>query len=76
LLHFVVPKAVNWIINTGTLCLIIARYVAYREGKYMLERQFSGVLVIAMVIMVFYGVLRLKRMQAIYDAHCPPKAPK
>jgi hypothetical protein len=56
--------------------LIIARYVAYREGKYMLERQFSGVLVIAMVIMVFYGVLRLKRMQAIYDAHCPPKAPK
>ncbi len=75
-LHFVVPKAVNWIINTGTLCLIIARYVAYREGKYMLERQFSGVLVIAMVIMVFYGVLRLKRMQAIYDAHSPPKAPK
>ena len=42
----------------------------------MLERQFSGVLVIAMVIMVFYGVLRLKRMQAIYDAHYPPKAPK
>jgi hypothetical protein len=42
----------------------------------MLERQFSGVLVIAMVIMMFYGVLRLKRMQAIYDAHCPPKAPK
>ena len=75
-LHFVVPKAVNWIINTGTLCLIIARYVAYREGKYMLERQFSGVLVIAMVIMVFYGVLRLKRMQAIYDAHSPSKAPK
>jgi hypothetical protein len=75
-LHFVVPKAVNWIINIGILCLIIVRYVAYREGKYMLERQFSGVLVIAMVIMVFYGVLRLKRMQAIYDAHCPPKAPK
>lgn len=75
-LHFVVPKAVNWIINIGILCLIIAAYVAYREGKYMLERRFSGVLVIAMVIMVFYGVLRLKRMQAIYDAHYPPKAPK
>ncbi len=75
-LHFVVPKAVNWIINIGTFCLIIARYVAYREDKYMLERQFSGVLVIAMVVMVFYGVLRLKRMQAIYDAHCPPKALK
>ncbi len=75
-LHFVVPKAVNWIINTAILCLIIARYVAYREGQYMLERRFSGVLVIAMVIVVFYGVLRLKRMQAIYDAHSPPKAAK
>lgn len=75
-LKFVVPKAVNWIVNIGILCLIIAAYVAYRGGQYMLERRFSGVLVIAMVIMVFYGVLRLKRMQAIYDAHCPPKAPK
>jgi hypothetical protein len=28
------------------------------------------------VIVVFYGVLKLRRMQAIYDAHCPPKAPK
>ena len=42
----------------------------------MLERRFSGVLVIAMVITVFYGVLRLKQMQAIYDAHSPPKGPK
>jgi hypothetical protein len=75
-LHFVVPKAVNWIINTGILCLIIAAYVANREGMYMLERRFSGVLVIAMVILVFYGVLKLKRMQAIYDARCPQKAPK
>jgi hypothetical protein len=75
-LHFVVPKAVNWIINTGILCLIIAGYVAYREGQYMLERRFSGVLVIAMLITVFYGVLRLKQMQAIYDAHSPPKASK
>ena len=75
-LHFVVPKWVNWIINIGILCLIIAAYVAYRESEYMLERRLSGVLVIIMVITVFYGVLRLKRMQAIYDAHCPPKASK
>ena len=34
-LHFVVPKSVNWIINAGILCLIIASYVAYREGEYM-----------------------------------------
>jgi hypothetical protein len=26
-----------------------------------------------MVIIVFYGVLKLKRMQAVYDAQCPPK---
>ena len=75
-LHFVVPKWVNWIINIGILCLIITAYVAYRESEYMLERRLSGVLVIVMVITVFYGVLRLKRMQAIYDAHCPPKGPK
>ena len=42
----------------------------------MLERRFSGVLVIAMVITVFYGVLKLRRMQAKYDGRCPPKAPK
>jgi len=29
-----------------------------------------------MVIIVFYGVLKLRRMQTIYDAHCPVKAPK
>jgi hypothetical protein len=29
-----------------------------------------------MVISVFYGVLKLQRLQAIYDARCPPKAPK
>ena len=75
-LPFVLRKPVNWAINIGILCLIIAAYIAYREGKYVLERRFSGVLVIAMVIMVFYGVLRLKRMQAIYDTHCPPKAAK
>jgi hypothetical protein len=75
-LHFVVPRLVNWTINAGILCLIIASYVANREGEYLLERRFAGALVIAMVITVFYGVLKLKRMQAIYDAHCPPKAPK
>src|ERR1700739_3668782 len=32
-LHFVVPKWVNWIINIGILCLIIAAYVAYRESE-------------------------------------------
>jgi hypothetical protein len=72
-LHFVVPRPVNWIINIGVLCLIVASYISYREGDYPAERRISGVLVIAMVITVFYGVLKLKRLQATYDAHRPPK---
>ena len=75
-LHFVVPKPVNWVINIGILCLIIASYVANREGEYTWERRFAGFLVVAMAITVFYGVLKLRQMQTIYDAHCPPKAPK
>jgi hypothetical protein len=75
-LHFVVPRSVNWIINIGILCLIIASYVAYREGEYFWERRFAAILVVVMVTTVFYGVLRLRQMQRTYDAHCPPKATK
>jgi hypothetical protein len=74
--HFIVPKAVNWIINLGVFCLITASYIANREGEYVLERRFAGLLVVAMVIVVFYVVLKLRQMQAIYDARCPPKASK
>jgi len=75
-LDFVVPKAVNWIINILILCLITASYVAYRDGDYGMEKRFSAVLVTAMAVTVIYGVLKLRQMQATYDAHCPPKAPK
>jgi len=75
-LHFVVSRSVNWIINIGILCLIIASYVAYREGEYFWERRFAAILVVVMVTTVFYGVLRLRQMQRTYDAHCPPKATK
>src|SRR6185369_9925656 len=34
-LHFVVSKAVNWIINLAILVLIVASYIAYREGAYV-----------------------------------------
>jgi len=74
--HFIVPKAVNWAINIGILCLIIASYVAYREGAYVLERRFAGALVVAMVITVAYGVLALRKMQTTYDARRPPKDSK
>ncbi|MGA9240961.1 MAG: hypothetical protein WBW03_03155 [Silvibacterium sp.] len=73
---FIVPKPMNWIINAGILCLITSSYIANRLGKYEWERRSAGLLVVAMVIIVFYGVLKLKRMQAIYDAHCPPKPAK
>jgi hypothetical protein len=75
-LHFIVPKSANWAINIGILLLITAAYISNREGAYELERRFAMLLVVAMVVVVFYGILKLKRMQAIYDAHCPPKSPK
>ena len=75
-LHFVLTKPVNWAINIGILCLIIASYVANREAAYDWERRFAGLLVVAMVITVFYGVLKLRQMQADYVRRCPPKEPK
>ena len=75
-LHFIVSKTMNWVINVGILCLIIGGYMANRDAAYNFERKFDGALVAAMAIIVFYGVLKLKRMQTIYDACCPPKTPK
>jgi hypothetical protein len=75
-LHYVVSKPANWIINAVILLLIIASYVFYRQGDYAMERKFAGLLVILMVITVLYGVLKLRQMQASYDARCPQKASK
>jgi len=75
-MNFVLSKLGNWVINIGILCLITASYVANREGAYGMERRFAGLLVVAMAITVFYGVLKLRQMQTTYDAHCPPKPPK
>ena len=75
-LHFVVPKTVNRAVNLGILALIIASYVANRQAAYDAERQLVGALVVAMVITVLYGVLKLRKMQVTYDANCPPKAAK
>jgi hypothetical protein len=75
-LHFVLTKPVNWAINIGILCLIIASYVANREAAYDWERKFAGLLVLAMAAAVFYGVLKLRQMQADYARRSPPKEPK
>ncbi len=75
-LHFVASKSVNWIINLAIILLIIIGYVANRETAYGVEKVSDAILVVAMGFIVFYGVLRLKRMQADYDTRCPPKPPK
>ena len=75
-LHFVVPKWLNGIINIAILCLIVASYVEYREGNYSMEKRFAALLVSIMAVTVLFGVLKLRRMQAMYDADCPPKDPK
>ena len=72
-LSFVVPKPVNWAINIGVLCLIVAAYVANREAAYSWEKKFAGLLVLAMAVTVFYAVLKLRQMQADFTRRCRPK---
>ena len=74
--HFVVPRPVNWVINVAIFGLIVAASAANRQGDYALERKFVGLLVLGMAATVFYGVLKLKRMQADYTLRCPAKEPK
>jgi hypothetical protein len=75
-MHFIVSKPVNWAINSGILGLIIATYVAFREGEYGMEKRFAAILVVAMAVTVSYGVLKLRRLQADFDSQCPPKSAK
>jgi len=75
-LHYVVTKQINWIINIGIMGLILSSYVANRLGAYDVEMALVWILVLSMVATVFYGILKLKKMQEIYDANCPPKDPK
>ena len=41
-----------------------------------LEKALGGLLVLGMAVTVFYGVLKLRQMQADYDLRCPPKESK
>ncbi len=72
-LHFVVRKPVNWVINIAILGLIIASYIANRQGDFGTEKRCVGLLISIMAITVFYGVLRLKQMQENYDLRRPQK---
>jgi hypothetical protein len=71
ILGFVVNKTVNWAINTVILVLILSSYIAYRMGEYRYEKRLSGLLVVIMAITVYYGLMKLRALQADYDARCP-----
>ena len=75
-LDYIVTRPVNWAINIGILSLIIASYIANREGAYGMEKRLGSTLVVAMALTVLYGVLKLKQMQAVYDAHARQKRPR
>jgi hypothetical protein len=75
-LHYVVSKPVNWVINFGILALIVCAYISNRQGAWGAEKMFAGTLVVAMALTVFYGVLKLRKMQTAFDARRPEKAAK
>jgi len=75
-LHFIVSRTTNWILNIVIVLTIIANYLANRTGRYSLEEVSSGFLVLLLTAIVFYGVLKLKRLQETYEAHAPAKALK
>lgn len=75
-LSYIVPKSINWAINFGVLILIIGAYVSNRNGAFGAEQVFTGLLVAMMALTVFYGVLKLKQMQTVYNEHCPKKPAK
>jgi hypothetical protein len=72
-LNYVVTRPANWGINLGIAGLIIAAYIANRTGTYDLERLFGSLLVVGMAAVVWYGIARLKRMQADFDLRQPHK---
>ena len=75
-LHFIVSKALNWVINIAILGFIIAAYVAYREGAYVTERVLTGLLILGLGVTILFGILKLKRMQAEYTLRAPHKEDK
>ena len=75
-LHYVLSRPLNWAVNLGILGLIIGAYTANRLANYDVEKALAGLLVLAMGITVYHGVMKLKTMQADYDARLPAKEPK
>ena len=55
---------------------IVVAYIGNRTANYPLEKLAVGLLVILMTVTVFYGVLKLKRLQGVFEANAPAKVPK
>jgi hypothetical protein len=55
------------------LALIVAGYAANRLGHFAVERAMGSLLVLGLGALVWFGILKLKRMQADFDRRCPPK---
>jgi hypothetical protein len=75
-LGYIVSKMNNWILNLGILAMIIAGYIANRTANFSAEKAIDGALVTLLTVVVFYGVLKLKRLQDEFDARAPAKPPK
>ena len=75
-LHYVISRQANWILNIVIVGTMIAVYLANRTAHYSLEEACTGFLVVLSTSIVFYGVLKLKALQEVYEAHAPVKAPK
>ena len=75
-MNYIVSRTTNWVLNVVIFATIIAGYIANRTANFAAEKALDGFLVALMTLVVFYGVLKLKRLQAIHEAHAPAKPPK
>jgi hypothetical protein len=72
-LHYIVSRPVNVGINVAILGLIVASYVANRLGAFPVERACGSLLVLGMGVIAWFGIVRLKAMQADFDLRSPHK---
>jgi hypothetical protein len=72
-LHPVRPKAANWLIDLALVALTATGCMANREGSFNVELIADAPLVLMMAATFICGVLKLKAVRTLNDAHCPPK---
>ena len=75
-LHYVVSRQVNWAINLAILGLIVSATTANRMTEFGVEKALVSILALFMALVAGYGVMKLRKMQAIVDNNSPGKEPK